>query len=319
MPINQFDSRIDHKGNLKNILFEVTDDFQLGQYRNHSLLEVGYEDYNLKLETDKGSFFIKIFAAFRTEKDCERYVNLMEKVIEAGVRHPKLIPSKTSKYIFKPLKTNLKLVVMEWIDGQSFFDSNSTPTLSEISDISEQAAKINRINFNLPFVYDNWAITHIVEEYAKWHKYLEKLDKTLVDLVVSEMKKINILSLPRALVHGDLIKTNVIRATNGKLYIVDFSVANINPRIQELAVLCCNLLFNEKQPSNSDYLAKLAIDAYQKYIKLTKIELKLLPLFIKAAHAMHIIGATKTKAKGEGSKENDYWLNLGRIGLKHSV
>ena len=62
---------------------------------------------------------------------------------------------------------------------------------------------------------------------------------------------------------------------------------------------------------------KLALDEYQKQNKLTKLEVETLPLYLKAAHAMHVIGAGREKyKKGNESDENEYWLNQGRNGLR---
>jgi Ser/Thr protein kinase RdoA (MazF antagonist) len=60
-----------------------------------------------------------------------------------------------------------------------------------------------------------------------------------------------------------------------------------------------------------------ALDEYQKYNKLTKKEINILPIYLKAAHAMHVIGAGKEKYKeGNKSEENRYWLSQGRKGLQ---
>lgn len=313
----KFHSRIDLTGDIVPVLHNVSKNFQLGDYKGHSVVEVGYEDYNLGVETNKGKYFVKIFGAFRSEDDCKRYVDLMERVIAAGVRLPKLYGiSGTAQHLFRPEGTNLQLVVMEWIDGKSFFDLDTVPTDEEIADICEQATKINKINVELPFLYDSWAVINIGSEYKKWQEHISEEDKVLIEPVVSAFDVLDINSLPKAVVHGDLIKTNVLRSNGGKLYVVDFAVANNYPRIQELAVLCCNLLFDEHNPENSKRLQKLAVEEYQKYLPLSEEELTALPIFIRAAHAMHVIGATKSEVQGEGSKENDYWLNLGRIGLK---
>lgn len=66
------------------------------------------------------------------------------------------------------------------------------------------------------------------------------------------------------------------------LYIIDFSVANIYPRIQELAVLMCNLFFDENYKDNYLFL----IREYNKHHPLTEYEGEILPLFIQAAHVM---------------------------------
>lgn len=99
--------------------------------------------------------------------------------------------------------------------------------------------------------------------------------------------------------------------------VIDFAVANYCPRVIELAVMAVDLLFNsndvEAFPSNW----QTALNGYQEKIQLTDKELQVLPIFVKVAHAMHIIGGTREKAEGNTSEENEYWLNKGRVGLRY--
>ena len=134
--------------------------------------------------------------------------------------------------------------------------------------------------------------------------------------LVIEFHKLNIKSLPHCFVHGDIIATNVMRSNEGSLYIIDFAVANWYPRIQELAILLCDLLFvPEKNTFLKNY--ELALTEYQKIIKLEKKELQSLPTYIKFAHAMHIIPSTREKVfENNTSAENEFWLRSGQEGLK---
>lgn len=119
------------------------------------------------------------------------------------------------------------------------------------------------------------------------------------------------------IVHGDIIATNVMKDKKNKLWIIDFAVSNYYPRIQELAVMACNILFDEKNKKKSETNLKTALEEYQKTIELTPREIEVLPTYIKLAHAMHILEANYEKvAEKNDSDENEYWLNQGRTGLK---
>lgn len=73
-----FQKRINYQGNLNLILSKVCQDFKIGQYQTYEVVPIGYEDLNLILKTNKGKFFVKIFASFRDEKECQRYIKIME-------------------------------------------------------------------------------------------------------------------------------------------------------------------------------------------------------------------------------------------------
>ena len=102
---------------------------QDGAYLTELLIEKGYEDFNLTLRTEKGKYFVKIFAKFRTPEDCERYVEIMETVIKAGVKHPKLLKSNQG-FLHKIEK--LRLCVMEHIDGDDYYSLKQLPTEEEV-------------------------------------------------------------------------------------------------------------------------------------------------------------------------------------------
>lgn len=307
-------SRLDYEGRLADVFNLVCTDFGLPSYKSHSLIPVGYEDVNFKLETNNGSYFVKIFSSSRLQADIDRYVKVIETALQSGVRHPQLFKNKRGSHLYKPTQTNLQLLVMEWLDGSSFWDIGNKPTDKECLEIIEIAVSVNSIDYKPPFTYDGWAITSFENEFKHYSDTLNSDDRQKVSEVLSEFISLELDSLPKALVHGDLIATNVIKTSRG-LFVVDFSVANYYPRIQELAVLFCNLFFDENDAKNSERMYNTYSQAYSKRLLLTEAENKALPIYTKAAHAMHVIGASKAIVKGEDDEENQYWLNLGRKGL----
>ena len=318
MTDQNFLDRINFKGEITDLLTRVCADFGIGEYVSHQIVSTGYEDCNITLTSENKKVFVKIFGSFRDEENCKRYINLMTKVIDAGVNHPRLFQSPTG-YLYK-YKNNSGLTtflcLMEFIDGNSFYDLGACPTQEETIEITKQAAIINSLDIKPVFAYDSWAIENFLKENEVISEYLDKDTKSLVQPLVEEFRNIDFDSLPHSLVHGDLIKTNVLRSEDNKIYLIDFSVANFYPRIQELAILLCNLFFDPNNLSDFDKTYDLVLRTYQEKISLTQRELNLLPLYIKLAHAMHIIGATREKElNGNNSEENEYWLNQGKIGL----
>ncbi len=82
-------------------------------------------------------------------------------------------------------------------------------------------------------------------------------------------------------------------------------------------MLACDLLFDRNSKAKSKENLSLALKEYQKTIKLTQRELDALPTYIELAHAMHVLCATyEKKALNNTTKENEYYLNLGRCGLR---
>lgn len=168
------------------------------------------------------------------------------------------------------------------------------------------------------YLDDSWCVLNFMSAYKERRKYLTEEDDKQISSIVEDAKKINFKNLPHTFVHGDIIATNVIREDKGTLWIVDFSCANYYPRIIELAVLTADLLLG-KEKSESNKRLDVALKEYQKNIPLTKIEIETLPVVSKMAHAMHVINTLYYKIlHGHNTKENDYFLDKGREGLRQA-
>ena len=314
-----YTKRIDYKGELGDISKAICKTYTLGELISNKLILMGFEDFNFNLETTKGKYFVKIFGNYRKDEDCERYVDIMLAAEKAGVSTPKLYRSNQG-YLNKLSVEGcpLRLCVMEHIEGQTIFELNEKLNLDEIKFIAKQAALINSMEFKPKYLYDSWAIVNFLKEFEKKSKYLPEEDMKRVQPLIEEFKEIKVDELPHCFVHGDILKTNVMKDVNNKLWIIDFSVSNYYPRIQELAVLACNLFFNAENKEESEKNLDIALKEYQRTVKLTDRELKVLPTYIKLAHAMHIVGSHQSAVEGS-SEETEYWLKQGRSGLEQMV
>jgi len=313
-----FKQRIGYKGDLKEIAKDICRDFSFGHFVNCKTVLIGYEDFNFFLETTEGKFFVKIFSNERTLDDCKRNVEVIVKALEAGVSAPGLHKSPQGYlHLLEIDQSILRICVMNFIDGEDFFTSGAKITREDMLSLARQASLINLIEVKPPKIYDPWAITNFSLEFEKKSQYLEKEDFDIIKTLVERFNNFKIETLPYCFVHGDIIRTNVIKDKNNKIWIVDFSVSNYYPRIQELAVLACDILFNKDNKEESEQNFKGALEEYQKIIKLTVREIEVLPNYIKFAHAMHVLSAIyEKKVNGNGSNENEYFLSIGKAGLK---
>ena len=281
----------------------------------------GYEDVNLILKTSKGGYFIKLFSDFRDSESCNRYIDIMEKVSEIGINTPKMLKAKQGYLQTAHVgEVDLRFCVMELINGENMFASGHMPNDNELRFIARQAALINKADIRpkSPF-YDSWAIVNIQKEFKEKGKYLSPEDRRLIKLVVEAFESLTIERLPHCFVHGDILTTNTIVDQSGKLWIVDFSVSNYYPRLVELAVMAADLMFDVNSKEESEREFKLGLKEYEKLNKLTDEERKLLPLFIRAAHAMHVISTNYEKVvKGTITEENEEFFKSGKIGLRQT-
>lgn len=310
--------RLVYTGDLKPLIGGIAEAYGVGVPISHSVVEVGYEDCNVIIETDQDRYLAKMFAKTRKPEEVIRYTDIMQKVVAAGVNHPELIATGSGKIVHT--ESGVSLVLMRFIEGKTFFDLDRAPRRSERHTILEQAAKINAIDYEPPYLFDSWAIPNIGNMFERVKQFIEPDDLVLVEQAMAQYNAIPVSELPHAFVHGDFTKTNILRDNDGNIYVLDFSVANRYPRIQELAVIAANLLHDKDDTITlRDRCAQVA-DEYGQFAELTESERRHLPAYALAGVAMEFMGAHQEKfINGNDTEETDYWLDLGRSGLHKAL
>jgi Ser/Thr protein kinase RdoA (MazF antagonist) len=274
-----YQERIGYDGDVGEISRMVCENFNLGDFVEDRIITSGYEDFNLFVKTTKGSYVAKIFADFRDLDDCKRYVNIMLGALEAKVRHPRLYKSNQGHlHVGRIGNSKLRLCVMDFVDGEDLSTSGYSLNENDIRLLAEQASLINSIDLRPRYVYDSWAIVNFIPEFERIREYLDSEDLELIEPLVDKFRDIDVSKLPHCFVHGDIITTNVIRDKNEDLWIIDFAVSNYYPRLQEIAVLACNLFFDERDKKKSEQNLETALDEYQKKSPLSDKELNLLQI-----------------------------------------
>jgi len=314
---NSFQRRIGYTGDIEHISRAVCDAYNLGTFKENDIITTGYEDFNISLRTTRGKYLIKIFSDFRDVDNCKRYVDVMSKVMDSKISIPRLLKLGDDYFHVTDIDgSKIRLCVMNFIEGRDFYMPERAPNEEEIKYIAKQAAMINSIMIKPTHIYDTWAVVNFSREFKSKNKYLQKDDLKLIAPVLADWRKLGIEKMPHCFVHGDMIKTNLIEDMKRKIWILDFAVSNYYPRIVEMAVLACNVLFNKDDKRKSERNLNTALKEYQKTIILSEKELAALPTCVKAAHAMHIlISSYERKAKKNTTKENEYWFDQGRSGL----
>ena len=312
-----FSSRLDYSGDFSSLIKRICKVFTIGELVNFEIIEVGYEDCNVLIKTHKGTYVAKIFSKDRSQEEIERYAIIMQKVIQAGVNHPELLRTQDQDVLYHD--KNITLVVMPFIEGKTFYTLDRPPNTEELKLITEQASIINAVEYKPPFILDSWAIPNIETSLDRVKPFMMPQDVKLVDDAVSRYKSIPIDKLPHTFVHGDFTKANILKGHDEKMYILDFSVANWYPRIQELAVMAANLLHGAEDTTLRKR-CEMTVKQYSKYTQLTHDEEKYLYPYALAGVAMEMIGAHIEKyINGNKSEETEYWLSLGSEGLKQAL
>lgn len=313
--------RLNYSGNLEPVINRLCASYNIGAPDEFSVIETGYEDCNVVIETKKDKFLAKIFAKTRKPNDISRYTAIMQKVLEAGVHHPELVATTGGNQVYTDSEANgITLVLMRYVEGKTFLELERAPNDDELRAVVEQAAKVNSIDYKPPYIFDSWAIPNIKTMFGRVKQFIEPDDLKLVEQVVQQYEQIPVDDLPHVFVHGDLTKANIVKADNGDIYVLDFSVANWYPRTQELAVIVANLMHDKNDRRSLKEKCELVSKLYSQFGTLTEEERKHLLAYALAGISMEMLGGLQEKyINGHDSEETAFWIETGREGLRKAL
>lgn len=312
--------RLEYTGDLHPVFQSVAHDFGFGELDSYEIVDIGYEDFNVVIQTGGQKYFVKIFSKERSADEIHRYAGVVEAALAAGVRHPKLHEHQ-GKPIYTEPTSGLKMAVMQFVEGKTFYqDGKRTPTDEELKQVLAQAVLIAKTPLRPVLLEDSWAIQNTGKWYEEIKDKLTETDRALIEQALEDFQHTNYEQLPHCLVHGDLIKSNLMIGTDNKIFVLDFSVANWYPRVQELAVIGANLMNDGGALVDFKTLVHKIVTIYQEQGgELTQEEIEALPAVTRLAYAAELVGSLKEEIlNGNDTDENKYWLQMGRIGLQKS-
>ncbi len=311
---NWFDERLGNTKDIDALLVRAAEYFGVGNLFKHEIITLGFEDYNVKLETDTGNYVLKIFAVENSELRAGRSAKVLGAVMKANISHPHVY-SGGEGLVYLDQETGLRSICMDFVSGNTFYKTDP-PSDDQLKKIIEQTVKINRLEINTKHYADEWSVTNIEAMYERTRGVVPLENKKLVEYAINLYRQIPVEQLPVCIVHGDVIKSNVIVGESGNPFLVDFSCTNMYPRIQELAVICANLL-------NGDGLSvrqrnQKVVVMYKEFGgELEELEIKWLYNYTAGAIAMEYLGClAEVMESGEDNEEIRYWRELGLSGLK---
>jgi len=312
--VNFYD-RIKNVRNLKQLSEEICRIYDLGKLIDYKHIEVGYEDFNMVIESEKGKYFAKLLNKSRPKEEKERLVSILEESIENGVTVPKIykINDKAISKIFIEDK-EIDVILMDYIDGENMLFLNRDFTHDELKKVAKEMAIINRIDYNVEAYYDEWTITNFESEYNKKIDALDEANKLLVTKVYKDWSKVDFSKLKKVYIHGDIIKSNLILDKSNKIWVIDFSVLNYLPRVIELAVAMFGICLTNNREESIENMNVL-LNEYVKYNNLDEYEIEVLPIIFNLISAMNVLQTAYIKNTDESFEENEHWLSEGIKGV----
>ena len=118
---------------LEELSKQICKKYCLGEFLDNKIVEIGYEDFNYLLTTNKNKFFIKIFSSFRTDCEAKQLAARMDKTYQAGISCPKIYKiNNKCLWILKIKNVKYRIIVMEYLEGNNFFELKTLPNSNEL-------------------------------------------------------------------------------------------------------------------------------------------------------------------------------------------
>ena len=327
---------------LYDFLEMITINYHFAKIKSYKVIETGYEDFNVYLETLNNKYVVKFFSNERTMDNIKHYIKIVDLIAKQDYLNvPKIYKNQNGtlgKIEYKG--EEIYFFVMEYINGRTVYDLDKNINLRTIIKIVFDILKYNCVNKELKDylrsdeakkykLYDMWSYENFLQEYEKKKQYLSEDDNRLIKPIVNyyedmikrykkydEKFKNKPVMPPYMSAHNDFISTNIILKDNVEPYYIDFSVSSVALNFVDIAIFGCDTVM-KKGISAEEYAKYLKIISYILY-RTHIMEYNLYPTAVAVQHAIHILIANYYKVHdGIDSVENDYFLNLGRMGINY--
>lgn len=315
--MNRFFKRIDKIDDINILSRKVCKLYNLGNLIDTKVIEIGYEDFNAIIDTETGKYLMKVFSNSRDDEEAKDCVNRADIAGINNVATPKVYENLNGEKfsIVHIGKLRFKLALIQYINGLDFLNLKEKPSMLELEKIVDIAARLSKIKYTPPFIYDSWAISSFCQEFEKKREYISNEYLLMIEPVYKKFKEFNYDALPKAFVHGDMVTTNMMRDNNGKVWLIDFSVSNYTARLKEIAVICDDIALVVGNKEESEKRIKHVFELWCQTVDATDFEKESFPLLLTVANSINIMNSLYEKYNGNIADETETYLNAGIFGL----
>lgn len=321
MSDNRFFNRIDKIEDIGILSQKVCKEYKLGYYLDTKIVEIGYEDFNAIITTSTGKYFMKIFRNSRDDKEVKEVIERAYIANKSGVKSPKVLKNASENIVtnINYNDSNFRLSVMEYIDGNNFFELDREATMTELLEIADLASGFGNIDYKPNFIYDTWAISSFIEEFDKKRQYVSQDYLKYIQPIYDEFKAFDYSQLPKSFTHGDIIVTNLMKDKEDRFWVIDFSVSNYTARLNEIAVSTSDFAVIQGNKQESEKRVKTMFERWAKNVGATDFERNAFKMLFRVQNAIDILNPSYEIAMGNDSEENKMYLELGKFGLTLDV
>ncbi len=258
---------------------------------NSTPTKKGLINHSYFIKTLKKKYVFRIYS-HKTIEEILFEIRVMNIIRTHNLPVPEVLKNKSRKYTTSAILNKKKYycILMEFMDGKTL-ESSYFEMIKPMAELQAQIhiliKKRVKARQGVDQVLKNWArwskeeiekIKPILKKYKLEEIYLEKFYKTKKDL---NNQLSNLLKIPYAECHNDFFGGNILIKNKQISGIVDFDNIETVPIVFDIANTFKSWLLRNK-PNKYKTILDEYLTGYQKYRKLSKKELGILPVMISA-------------------------------------
>lgn len=309
-------TRIDPNFSLEEVVRESAKEFILGSVSSFSIIQTGYQECNLDVTASNGRFVLKIFASDKSKSRVQDVVWGYARFPNLGVPLPNLRHTATGKTVVEYSKDTHRVFIAAfgYITGKPLTHTSATD--DDIVILTRAMAGIHTTVKTIDRYYDTLGITNVATEFEKNRDALFPDESSLLLPIIAKFRKLDLTPFHHSVIHGTMEKENVLKNSEGKLYLLDLGCMDYNASILDIATFIANFSVYLPQVKRN-HLIHLVLTTYTTILPLAPVEIAALPTLIRAQFAAYIIGMTYNMRKNHDmSKQTQVWLDRGWDGLR---
>lgn len=303
--------RIGKKVDFKKLSQDICTTYQIGEYRKHKIIQVGIDDLSYYLWTTKGKYVVKNLNTNKSLKQINQFITQYDIIMKNNIVAPKMILNHGRHLFVSEIDgVLLNSCVMECIEGKDLFSLGKKITKQQIDKLIEIIIPLHQIKDTLEIEYDEWCFMNVIVDYETCKDKIQEELKQEIERQIERFKKIDFSTFPTCYIHGDLICTNIMEDEHKNLSLIDFTSSGTGLRILDIVKVMTSVIFHYEAIQESKELITYFLEQYQKYSKLTKQELELLPFLCKIDSYVGIMLTEYEHKMGKecNDKEAKFWM-----------
>lgn len=322
-------ARVNIDFSLAELVEQTARQFDLGAINKFELIHHGYQDLNVKVETDRGEFIIKVFSKRRTVINVEEQTRALRFFHENGLPVPNLVPCETPRGDLELFNViygrygDACVAVFEFFKGTSFDEIR--PRDTDIVYLAGCLARMHKLSFKITGYYDDWGAANLLNEYVEKGELLsspapgskksviQTEDRKSIESIVERMQKVDLSKYRQCVIHGDLYRSHALKRGEYEYCIIDFGCMDFNAAILDLAIFTAHFcLDGTEEPAEIRRVIELVEHSYRAAGgTITHAEKEVMPLLMGASYAAYVLATVNLiVAHGDNSKQTKGWLEL---------